>query len=73
VFKRNYSKVRKGKYLSDIFPIQNSLKKGDDLSPLLFIFHLQYAIRKVLEYDERLELNGVHQLLLYPGDVNLVS
>jgi hypothetical protein len=31
-----YSKVRMGKYLSDNFPIQNGLKQGDDLSPLLF-------------------------------------
>jgi hypothetical protein len=31
-----YSKVRKGKHLSDNFPIQNGLKQGDALSPLLF-------------------------------------
>jgi hypothetical protein len=30
-----YSKVRIGKHLSDRFPIQNGLKKGDALSPLL--------------------------------------
>jgi hypothetical protein len=33
-----YSKVRIGKQLSDIFPIQNGLKQGDALSPLLFNF-----------------------------------
>jgi hypothetical protein len=33
-----YSKVRIGKYLSDSFPIQSSLKHGDALSPLLFNF-----------------------------------
>jgi hypothetical protein len=33
-----YIKVRIGKYLSDNFPIQNGLKKGDALSPLLFNF-----------------------------------
>jgi hypothetical protein len=33
-----YSKVRIGKYLSDEFPIQNGLKQGDVLSPLLFNF-----------------------------------
>jgi sorting nexin-29 len=30
-----YSKVCKGKHLSDSFPIQNGLKQGDALSPLL--------------------------------------
>jgi hypothetical protein len=33
-----YSKVRVGKYLSNNFPIQNGLKEGDALSPLLFNF-----------------------------------
>jgi hypothetical protein len=40
-----YSKVRIGKHLSDNFPIQNGVKQGDDLSPLLFDFALQYVIR----------------------------
>jgi hypothetical protein len=43
----NYSKVCRGKHLSDEFPIQNGLKQGDALSPLLFNFALEYAIRKV--------------------------
>jgi hypothetical protein len=42
-----YSKVRTGKYLSDNFHIQNGLKQGDALSPLLFNFALDYTIRKV--------------------------
>jgi hypothetical protein len=42
-----YSKVRIGKLLSDKFLIQNGLKQGDALSPLLFNFALEYAIRKV--------------------------
>jgi hypothetical protein len=33
-----YIKVRIGKHLFDIFPIQNGLKQGDALSPLLFNF-----------------------------------
>jgi hypothetical protein len=44
-----YSKVRIGKHLSDNFPIQNGLKQGDDLSPPLLNFALEYAIRKVQE------------------------
>jgi hypothetical protein len=42
-----YSNVSIGKHLSDHFPIQSSLKQGDPLSPLLFNFSLEYAIRKV--------------------------
>jgi hypothetical protein len=41
-----YRKARIGKHLSDSFPIQNGLKQGDALSPLLFNFALEYAIRK---------------------------
>jgi hypothetical protein len=44
-----YSKVRVGKLLSDKFPLQNGLKQGDALSPLLFDFALDYTIRNVLE------------------------
>jgi hypothetical protein len=44
-----YSKVRIGKNLSDSFPIQNGLKQGGALSPLLFNFAFEYVIRKVQE------------------------
>jgi hypothetical protein len=42
-----YCEVHIGKHLSDSFPIQNDLKQGGDLSPLLFNFALEYAITKV--------------------------
>jgi hypothetical protein len=42
-----YSKSRIGKHLSASFSIQNGLKLGNALSPLLFNFALEYAIRKV--------------------------
>jgi hypothetical protein len=32
-----YSKIHVGKLLSDKFPVQNGLKQGDALLPLLFI------------------------------------
>jgi hypothetical protein len=36
-----YSKVCIGKHLSDKFPIQNGVKPGDALSPLIFNFALE--------------------------------
>ena len=42
-----YSRVWVGKHLCDMFLIRNCLKQGDALSPLLFNFALEYAIRRV--------------------------
>jgi hypothetical protein len=38
---KTYSEVRVGKYLSNTFHIQNGLKQGDALLPLLFNFTLE--------------------------------
>jgi hypothetical protein len=59
--------------LSDSFPIQNGLKQGDALSPLLFNFALEYVILKVQENQVGLKLNGTHQLPAYTDDVNLLG
>jgi len=56
----NFSRVRVGHILSEMFPIRNGMKQGDVLSPLLFNFALMYTIMmfQVNKYD--LKLNGTN-------------
>jgi len=68
-----YRRVRVGKHLSDTVPFKNYLKQGDALSPLLFIFSVEYAIRTVQVNQDGLKLKVSHQIPIYANDVNILG
>jgi hypothetical protein len=53
--------------------IQNGWKLGDVLLPLLFIFALDYAIRRVYVNQDDLKFNDTHHPLVFADDVNMLG
>jgi hypothetical protein len=51
----------------------NWSKTGDDLTPLLFNFALEYAIMQAQENKMGVKLNGTHHLMVYIDEVNLLE
>jgi hypothetical protein len=68
-----YNKVRRGKHLYDNFHIENGLKQGYALSPLLLNFALEYAISKVQKNQVGLKLNGTHYLNLLDDNIDTIK
>ena len=58
---------------SSSFLFKNGLKQEEALSPLVFNFAQEYAIRKVQETNFGLDVNDPHQVLAYADDVNLIG
>jgi len=52
--------------------IRNGLKQGDALSPVLFNFALECAIRRVQVNQDGLKLNVTHRLVVH-ADVNILG
>jgi len=67
------SGVRVDKQLSDMFAITNGLKQGGALSPLLFNFAIECALRRVQLNQSDLNLNGTHHLLVCADDVSMLG
>ena len=56
-----------------VFPIENSFKEEDALSPLFFNSVLGYCFKMVQTNQYGLKLNGKHQVLVYADDVNILD
>jgi hypothetical protein len=67
-----YSKIHTEKYLYYNFPIQDGLKQEYPISPLLFNFALEYAVRKVQKNQVELKLKDTYQLMADADDMSLL-
>ena len=56
-----------------MLPIRNGLKHEDALSQIFYNFVLDYAARSVQVNQDGLKFNGIHQLLVYADDVNILG
>jgi hypothetical protein len=68
-FNENYNIIHIGKYLCDIFSIQNDVKQENALLSFVFNFAVDYIIRKVQDNEQVLKYNGTHQFLVNADDV----
>jgi hypothetical protein len=59
-----YQEALIGKHLPHTFPIQNGLKQGDALSPLLINFVFKQAFKKVQANKGALKLNMTYQVVV---------
>jgi hypothetical protein len=57
----------------DMLSVKNGLKQGNALLLLLFIFALEYAIKRVQPNKEDLKLNGTQHFLVYTDDRNILG
>ena len=59
--------------MSDVLAFKNGLKQGDALSPLLFNYALEYAIRRLQENQNDLKLDCTLQRAVYVDDLNILG
>jgi hypothetical protein len=67
-----YSRVREGQHLSDMFPIQNGLKKRCFIA-IAFKLCLDYDIKWVQLNQEGLKLNAMYQHLFYADEIYILG
>jgi sorting nexin-29 len=67
------AQVRIGGDLTDEFPVNNGLKQGDGLAPILFNFALEHIIRQLPVDTNSSLVNKSSQIIGYADDINIVA